>query len=87
MTAPLAFTAAVMIWWKTVLYMLQYVSWVGGRGSEYHAHNDLWHSVVILWLPNAVWILVPFLVMVRLWSRLVNGPTVATSKQAKTRRD
>jgi len=67
-TATLAFTVNVMILWKTVLYMLQYTELCGG--GAYHSHNDAFTTFLYLWLPNGIWITLPFLVVCRLWGRL-----------------
>lgn len=77
--APLAFVTAAFTFWKTVLYLLQYVDFVGG--GEYHAHNSTMDNILYLYIPSGIWIIMPFLVMCSLWSRLANGPSADSSKK------
>ena len=60
---------SAMTFWKTVLYMLQYTDLCGG--GEYNRQNDLFNTVLFLWIPNGIWILVPFIVIVVLWNRII----------------
>jgi len=70
-TAALAFTVSLMTLWKTVLYCLQYTDLCGG--GTYHSHNDAFTNFLYLWLPNGIWVVVPFLVVCRLWGRVSRG--------------
>jgi len=70
-TATLAFCVNLMILWKSVLYFLQYTELCGG--GKYHSHNDAVTNFLYLRLPNLVWIIVPLLVVCRLWGRLSGG--------------
>ena len=64
------FSVAVMTWWKTVLYMMQYLPFCGG--GEYSSQNTLFQTIFVLWLPNSFWILVPFMVMRSMWGKILN---------------
>jgi len=72
-TAALAFATSLMTLWKTVIYMLQYTDLCGG--GHYHSHNDPLSNFLYLWLPNGIWITVPFLVVCSLWERISQGGT------------
>jgi len=67
-TATLAFSVSLMTMWKTVLYLVQYTELCGG--GKYHSHNDPFTNFLYLWLPSGIWIILPLLVVGRLWGRL-----------------
>jgi len=62
-----AFTAATMTVSKTILYLgLEIVS-----GFENVGHNDLRTLVALYLVPNGLWIIVPFFIMVAAGSRIL----------------
>jgi len=70
-TAAVALSVSLLTFWKTTLYMLQYTDLCGG--GHYHSHNDAFTNFLYLWLPNGIWMVVPFLSVCRLWGRITRG--------------
>lgn len=77
-TRMLAFTVTVMTFWKTVLYFLMFTEFCGA--GHYRVGITLMQEIFIFAIPNGVWILVPFLAIIKLWSMLVN-PTVQVEEK------
>ncbi|KAJ8298438.1 hypothetical protein KUTeg_024969 [Tegillarca granosa] len=77
-TRMLAFTVTVMTFWKTVLYFLMFTEFCGA--GHYRVGITLMQEIFIFAIPNGVWILVPFLALIKLWSMLVN-PTVQVEEK------
>ncbi|XP_033742920.1 uncharacterized protein LOC117329212 [Pecten maximus] len=65
-TVPLAFTVTVMTFWKTVLYFLMYLV-----SDTYRKNNTMVEHIFLFVIPNGFWIVVPFLVMIKLWGCLL----------------
>ncbi|XP_060082922.1 uncharacterized protein LOC132562208 [Ylistrum balloti] len=84
-TLPLAFTVTVMTFWKTVLYFLMYVV-----SDTYRKNNTMTEHIFLFLIPNGVWVVLPFLVMVKLWGMLLppsasDGSRVPNSRKRKTK--
>lgn len=70
-TVPLAFTVSVMTFWKTFFYLFGFSEY--GGGAEFRVDNSSLEEFFLVLIPNGVWIVLPFFVMVALWSRLIPG--------------
>ena len=57
-----AFMVSTMTFAKTVLYFLLSTSLCGGE--HYVNHNDWKTTILLYFLPNGIWIIIPFLCMV-----------------------
>lgn len=68
-TIPLAFTVSIMTFWKTLFYFYAF-TYLGG-GGPYRVGNTLWTEFFLVVIPNGIWVILPFAVMVALWSRFV----------------
>ncbi|XP_070197665.1 uncharacterized protein [Littorina saxatilis] len=68
-TIPLAFTVTVMTFWKTLFYFYGF-SELGG-GAAFRMGNTAWEEFLLVVVPNGIWIIVPFVVMAVLWSRMI----------------
>jgi len=81
-TIPLAFTVTVMTFWKTLFYFYGF-SEMGG-GGPYRKGNSTMQEFLLVAIPNGIWVLLPFLVMVVLWERIVPAqrPVVAGMSSA-----
>jgi hypothetical protein len=62
----LAFATLVATFWKTVAYMSS--DWLAGFPNT--KHNDNFTFLTLYFLPSFVWLLVPALAIVRLFSQL-----------------
>ncbi|PVD34237.1 hypothetical protein C0Q70_05505 [Pomacea canaliculata] len=89
-TIPLAFTVSVMTFWKTLFYLYAFSDC--GGGAPYRVGNSALQEFFIFVVPNGIWILVPFAVMMALWPRMVpevsdasqgNGTQVRSSRVSK----
>ena len=81
----LAFMVSTMTFSKTVLYFLLTTPLCGEE--HYISHND-WKTMILMYvIPNAIWVIIPFLCMVATgWKMLVcmeNEET--TEKKLKSR--
>ncbi|KAK7464012.1 hypothetical protein BaRGS_00037976 [Batillaria attramentaria] len=70
-TIPLAFTVTVMTFWKTLFYFYGFTE--TGGGAPYRIGNTAMQEFFLVVIPNGFWVVVPFAVMVALWSRMVPG--------------
>ncbi|KAK3099910.1 hypothetical protein FSP39_011686 [Pinctada imbricata] len=70
-TIIMAFTVTVMTFWKTVLYFMMFMSFTGGRDRI--GATSLPQEILLFHVPNGFWIVIPFLVMVKLWPSLTNS--------------
>ncbi|XP_076446919.1 uncharacterized protein LOC143284149 [Babylonia areolata] len=61
-TIPLAFTVSTMTFWKTLFYLYGF-SDLGG-GGPFRVGNDGLEEFFLVVIPNGMWVLFPFLVMV-----------------------
>ncbi|XP_052078879.1 uncharacterized protein LOC127716669 [Mytilus californianus] len=73
-TRLMAFTVSVMTFWKTVLYFVMFTEYCGA--GPLRVQNTIMQEIFIYVIPNGIWVVVPFLVMIQLWSLLA-----ADSKQ------
>ncbi|KAL3879195.1 hypothetical protein ACJMK2_031504 [Sinanodonta woodiana] len=69
-TKILAYTVSVMTFWKTVLYMLMYLELAGGK--DYRKGNNPLQEFFVVFVPNAIWLVVPALCIYYLWMELSN---------------
>lgn len=67
-TIPLAFTVTVMTFWKTVLYFLMFAEPCGD--TSYRAGNSPLSEFFLVIIPNGVWLVLPLLVLVKLWAHI-----------------
>jgi hypothetical protein len=76
-----------MTWWKTVLYVSFYLPQFAT--PETALPNDPVEAILFFWLPNSIWLVLPFAVMLGLGGRLApqgdskSGATAAKSKKTK----
>ncbi|XP_052280201.1 uncharacterized protein LOC127877922 isoform X1 [Dreissena polymorpha] len=64
LTKPLAFTVSVMTFWKTVLYIAMFYELAGGK--DYRIGNTLLEEVLLVLIPNGIWLLLPGMCIVKL---------------------
>lgn len=76
-TKILAFTVSVMTFWKTVLYIAMFYELAGGK--DYRSGNTLQDEILLVLIPNGIWILLPALCMLCLWGQLINSQRESTS--------
>ena len=69
-----AFTTNAFVFWKTVVYMALYISPAPGNPSYINPTATTFDIIVYFWIPDAVWLLMPFIVLVRLWTELLVYP-------------
>uniref|UniRef100_A0AC34F4V5 EXPERA domain-containing protein n=1 Tax=Panagrolaimus sp. ES5 TaxID=591445 RepID=A0AC34F4V5_9BILA len=69
-----AFTTNAFVFWKTVVYMALYISPADGNPSYINPTATTFDIIVYFWIPDAVWLLMPFIVLVRLWTELLVYP-------------
>ncbi|XP_063415244.1 uncharacterized protein LOC134697123 [Mytilus trossulus] len=67
-TRLMAFTVSVMTFWKTVLYFVMFTEYCGA--GPLRVQNTIMQEIFIYLIPNGIWVVVPFLVMIQLWSLL-----------------
>lgn len=79
-TAPLAFTVSVMTFWKTLFYFYAF-SELGG-GGPFRVGNTFWEELLLVVIPNGIWILLPFMVMAALWSQMIPARNVTSASAA-----
>lgn len=65
-----AFTVSVMTFWKTVLYFVMFTEFCGA--GPLRVQNTLLQEIFVYVIPNGIWVVVPFIVMVKLWQLLVD---------------
>ncbi|PAV61650.1 hypothetical protein WR25_00673 [Diploscapter pachys] len=63
-----------MTFWKTVWYLVLYVCPPDGTPSYFFPDKSYLEIFLIFWIPNGVWVVFPFVVMVVLWSQLARLP-------------
>ncbi|WAQ99651.1 hypothetical protein MAR_024024 [Mya arenaria] len=78
-TQCLAFTVSVMTFWKTVLYIAMFYELAGGK--DYRGGNTLLEEVLLVLIPNGIWIIIPAMCMAALWSDLINGQSSSHVKR------
>nr|KAG5687267.1 hypothetical protein BaRGS_010254 [Batillaria attramentaria] len=60
-----------MTFWKTLFYFYGFTE--TGGGAPYRIGNTAMQEFFLVVIPNGFWVVVPFAVMVALWSRMVPG--------------
>ena len=84
---PLAYTVSVMTLWKTVHYFLMYYEFLGS--TNYRKGNPFWDEVLLVFIPNVVWVILPVATMAVLWNRITPsraGDDVKKGKGSKKTR-
>jgi len=67
-----AFMSSSFVFWKTLLYVTMYI--MPPEGSPDYLVDDFsWQTILIFWVPDGIWILMPLLVMLRLWPKMVQS--------------
>ncbi|WKX94498.1 hypothetical protein Q1695_011629 [Nippostrongylus brasiliensis] len=66
----IAFTTTAFVFWKTAWYLMLYIMPPPGNRSYFTADSTHWHILLIFWIPNGFWVVIPFIVMVTLWNKL-----------------
>uniref|UniRef100_A0A7E4VIY4 EXPERA domain-containing protein n=1 Tax=Panagrellus redivivus TaxID=6233 RepID=A0A7E4VIY4_PANRE len=69
-----AFTTNAFVFWKTVLYMALYINPAPGNISYINPTASLFDQIVYFWIPDLFWVLVPLVVLIRLWPELTVYP-------------
>ena len=69
-----AFTTNSMVLWKTVWYMVLYIRVPEGNPEYINPTASFWQIIFCFVIPNSVWIIIPALVLVRLWIDLTIYP-------------
>ncbi|KAH3839005.1 uncharacterized protein LOC127879452 isoform X2 [Dreissena polymorpha] len=73
LTKPLAFTVSVMTFWKTVLYIAMFYELAGGK--DYRIGNTLLEEMLLVLIPNGIWLLLPGMCIVKLWRDMLCNRT------------
>ncbi|KAI8798654.1 hypothetical protein BgiMline_022881 [Biomphalaria glabrata] len=68
-TTITAFTVTVMTFWKTVLYFLMFSEFCAG--DTYRKGNTALEELLLVVIPNGIWIVVPLAIMFSLWTKLI----------------
>ncbi|CAI2352765.1 unnamed protein product [Caenorhabditis sp. 36 PRJEB53466] len=66
----LAFTTSAFVFWKTFWYLVLYINPPAGNPPSFTDNYGFLGMTLIFWIPNGVWVVMPFLVMFALWNRL-----------------
>uniref|UniRef100_A0A914Y8J3 EXPERA domain-containing protein n=1 Tax=Panagrolaimus superbus TaxID=310955 RepID=A0A914Y8J3_9BILA len=85
-----AFTTNAFVFWKTVVYMALYISPADGNPSYINPTATTYDIIVYFWIPDGIWLLMPLIVLIRLWSELLvyppgllsDNPTPPTGRSA-----
>uniref|UniRef100_A0A0K0DQZ0 PhoLip_ATPase_C domain-containing protein n=1 Tax=Angiostrongylus cantonensis TaxID=6313 RepID=A0A0K0DQZ0_ANGCA len=65
-----AFTTSAFVFWKTLWFLTLYIMPPPGNMSYFAEETTYLHLLLIFWIPNGLWVAVPFTVMVALWNKL-----------------
>ncbi|PIC30886.1 hypothetical protein B9Z55_021979 [Caenorhabditis nigoni] len=65
-----AFTTSAFVFWKTFWYLVMYIVPPAGTPSFFTDNYGYLGITLIFWIPNGVWVVMPFLAMCALWNRL-----------------
>uniref|UniRef100_A0AC35U513 EXPERA domain-containing protein n=1 Tax=Rhabditophanes sp. KR3021 TaxID=114890 RepID=A0AC35U513_9BILA len=76
-TVLTCFTANVLIFWKTLLYMVLYIRQPEGTPSYFAEGTTFWQILFVFWVADGIWCVIPFIVILQLWNRLAIVETIA----------
>ncbi|RCN49294.1 hypothetical protein ANCCAN_04544 [Ancylostoma caninum] len=65
-----AFTTTAFVFWKTVWFLTLYVMPPPGNKPYFTEDSSYLDILLIFWIPNGFWVLIPFIVMISLWDKL-----------------
>ncbi|CAB3411056.1 unnamed protein product [Caenorhabditis bovis] len=65
-----AFTTSAFVFWKTFWYLVMYIRPPVGSPPAFTDQYGYLGMTLIFWIPNCVWVVLPFCVMVALWNKL-----------------
>uniref|UniRef100_A0A7I4Y7N1 Transmembrane protein n=1 Tax=Haemonchus contortus TaxID=6289 RepID=A0A7I4Y7N1_HAECO len=65
-----AFTTSAFVFWKTFWFLTLYVLPPAGSRSYFNDNSTYLDILLIFWIPNGFWVVMPFLVMKSLWNKL-----------------
>ncbi|CAI5442066.1 unnamed protein product [Caenorhabditis angaria] len=66
----LAFTTSALVFWKTFWYLSLYIAPPAGNPPFFTNQYGYLGMTLIFWIPNGVWVVLPFCVMIALWNKL-----------------
>uniref|UniRef100_A0A0N5BYR1 TLC domain-containing protein n=1 Tax=Strongyloides papillosus TaxID=174720 RepID=A0A0N5BYR1_STREA len=80
-TVLTCFTANVLIFWKTLLYLTLYVRQPEGTQSYIAPTSSFIKTLFVFWVADGIWCIIPLLVIAKLWPRLATEDTVINDKK------
>lgn len=78
-TVLTAFTTTAFVFWKTAIFLMLYVKVPEGNPSYFTEGTPMWKIVLVFWVPNGFWFVVPLVVMAWLWNDLAVLPAKTSS--------
>ncbi|KJH51240.1 hypothetical protein DICVIV_02605 [Dictyocaulus viviparus] len=65
-----AFTTTAFVFWKTLWFLTLYIMPPPGNKAYFTEDSTYLQLLFIFWIPNGIWVAVPFIVMLSLWNKL-----------------
>ncbi|CAI4220997.1 unnamed protein product [Auanema sp. JU1783] len=77
-TVLTAFTTSCFVFWKTVLYLVLFIAPPQGI-SHFSEEASSLRIFWVFWVMNGIWVIMPFMVMMSLWSQLIQPKNFAST--------
>uniref|UniRef100_A0A0N5A422 TLC domain-containing protein n=1 Tax=Parastrongyloides trichosuri TaxID=131310 RepID=A0A0N5A422_PARTI len=79
-TVIACFTANVLIFWKTLLYLTLYIRQPEGTQSYIAPNASFIKTFFVFWVADGIWCIIPAFVICKLWNRLATEETLVNGK-------